>query len=70
MNRLTLEQLRVGPNDSVLEVGFGGGGLLAELLKATEGPVIGVDVSAAMVDRARRRFRRTGRLELHRASVE
>ena len=70
MNRLTLEQLRVGPNDSVLEVGFGGGGLLAELLKATEGPVIGVDVSEAMVDRARRRFRRTGRLELHRASVE
>ncbi len=69
MNRLTLEQLDVGPADDVLEVGFGGGELLGELLKATRGRVIGVDLSEAMVKRARRRFRRAARLELHEASV-
>ena len=70
MNRLTLEQLGVGRNDDALEVGFGGGALLAELLDATTGRVIGVDISEAMVERARRRFRGVARLQLHRASIE
>ena len=70
MNRLTLAQLDMRPNDDVLEVGFGGGALLAELLEATSGRVIGVDVAEAMVKRARRRFRGIDRLELHQASVE
>jgi SAM-dependent methyltransferase len=70
MNRLTLDQLRVGPGDDVLEVGFGGGALLADLLEATRGRVIGVDVSEAMVKRARRRFRTAERLDLYEASVE
>ena len=70
MNRLTLEQLGVGRNDDALEVGFGGGALLAELLDATTGRVIGVDISEAMVKRARRRFRGVARLQLHRASIE
>jgi SAM-dependent methyltransferase len=70
MNRLTLEQLEAGPADDLLEIGFGGGGLLALLLGATRGRVIGVDVSAAMVNRARRRFAREPRLELHLGSVE
>ena len=70
MNRLTLAELDVGAHDDVLEIGFGGGALLAELLKATGGHVIGADVSKAMVHRARRRFRGCDRLALHLASVE
>ena len=70
MNRLTLAQLAVGRDDDVLEVGFGGGGLLAMLAKATEGRVVGVDVSPAMVARARRRFRRVSRVAIYQASVD
>ena len=70
MNRLTVDQLEVGPSDDVLEIGFGGGALLRELLAATSGRVVGVDLSATMVERARRRFHSVARLELHQASVE
>jgi ubiquinone/menaquinone biosynthesis C-methylase UbiE len=70
MNRLVLEQLDVGHDEDVLEVGFGGAALLERLLAATNGRVVGLDVSAAMVEGARRRFRRQDRLELHVASVE
>ena len=69
MNRLTLEQLALEPDDRVLEVGFGGGGLLAMILDATEGEVTGVDLSEAMVARARRRFAKVARLRLQRGSV-
>lgn len=70
MNRLALDRLDVGPDEDVIEVGFGGGGLLAWLLEATRGTVVGVDLSEAMVERARRRFRGARRLCLHRASVD
>ena len=70
MNRLTLDSLEIGPSDHVLEVGFGGGGLLAKLLERTDGQVIGVDLSPEMVDRAGRRFRGVGRLRLVQGSVQ
>ena len=70
MNRLALAQLELSAQDDVLEIGFGGGGLLALLLEATRGRVIGADLSEAMVKRARRRFRGCDRLALHLASVE
>ena len=70
MNRLTLDQLELTGDEHVLEVGFGGGGLLAMLIKATDGRLVGVDVSEAMVKRARRRFRRRSRVILYQASVE
>ena len=70
MNRLTLEELGLQPQDDVLEVGFGGGELLGALLDSTSGEVHGVDISKAMVKRAERRFRRYGHLHLHRASAE
>ncbi len=70
MNRLTLDRLELRGDEHVLEVGFGGGGLLAMLIKATDGRLVGVDVSEAMVTRARRRFRRFTRVVLYEASVE
>jgi ubiquinone/menaquinone biosynthesis C-methylase UbiE len=70
MNSLVLHELRVGPQDDVLEVGFGGGGLLAMLLARTRGRVFGVDVSEAMVMRAQRRFRKEARLSVQAGSVE
>ena len=71
MNRLALAQLSPAPDDRVLEVGFGGGALLGDLLGATRAEVFGVDVSAVAVARATRRFRRHGaRLRLFEASVE
>ncbi|MGZ8336634.1 MAG: class I SAM-dependent methyltransferase [Allosphingosinicella sp.] len=70
MNRLVLAELRVGADDDVLEVGFGGGGLLRMLLAVTAGRITGVDVSEDMVERARRQFRREPRVSLHAGSVE
>jgi arsenite methyltransferase len=73
MNLLAFEQLDLVPADRVLEVGFGGGELLRFLLDATSAPVIGVDVSKAMVRRARRRFRReigSGRLQVLEGSID
>ena len=70
MNRLVLEQLELRGDEHVLEVGFGGGAMLAMLMDATTGRLVGVDVSEAMVARARRRFRRHTRVILYRASVE
>lgn len=53
----------------MLEIGFGGGGLLADIIRTTSGRVIGVDVSGEMVSRAQRRFRGAERLFLVQASV-
>ena len=65
MNRLVLARLDVKPDDDVLEVGFGGGGLLASLRARS---VTGVDFSEAAVKRARRRF--GSRVAIVQASVE
>jgi len=52
MNRLALERLDLGPGETVLEVGFGGGALLRRL-RRRGARVSGVDVSPEMVARAR-----------------
>jgi ubiquinone/menaquinone biosynthesis C-methylase UbiE len=73
MNALALSCLRIGRDDWVLEVGFGGGALLRSLLLGTRGEVFGADISEALIERARDRFARDvrrGRLHLYRASVE
>ena len=69
-NRLALAEMRIGPEDDLLEIGFGGGALLGRLLAATHGIVVGVDLSPEMVERARRRFREARNLRLHCARVE
>lgn len=66
MSRLALEMLAPRPGERLLDVGFGGGGLIAALQRAGAVPV-GVDVSEAMVARGRRRFPGT---ELHCAPAE
>lgn len=55
MARLALEMLAPKPGERLLDVGFGGGGLIAALRRAGAVP-IGVDVSETMVARGRRRF--------------
>ena len=72
-NRLALRQMEIRPGDRVLEIGFGGGGLIAALLSTDATAVIGVDISREMVARATRRFARqlgTGGLDLVTAPVE
>ena len=72
MNRVTLERLDLKPGERVLEVGFGGGDLLASILAAPVAAT-GIDRSEAMVARARRRFRReiaAGKLGLLAGSAE
>ncbi len=72
INRAAIEALELGPTDRVIEVGFGGGVALNELLRRTDGGVVGIETSQAMLKRARWRFRRAlraGRLELADADV-
>jgi SAM-dependent methyltransferase len=73
MNALALACLRLGRDDWVLEVGFGGGALLRSLLLGSRGEVFGADISETMIARARLRFARDvrrGRLHLYCASAE
>ena len=74
MNDMTLDQLAIAPSDSVLEIGFGGGDLLAKILAADQAElVVGVDRSDEMVRVATKRFAsfiRNSKLELHSADVE
>jgi ubiquinone/menaquinone biosynthesis C-methylase UbiE len=73
MNALALAELGVERQDWVLEVGFGGGDLLRSLLLTTSREVFAVELSEAMVARARLRFAREvrrGRLRLYVGSVQ
>ncbi|MGQ0559741.1 MAG: class I SAM-dependent methyltransferase [Sphingosinicella sp.] len=70
MNALTLKQLRLGQEDDLLEVGFGGGGLLAKAGPLTRGRIFGVDASAAMVGRGRKRFAGEERVRLYEGEAE
>jgi SAM-dependent methyltransferase len=73
MNSLALRLLDVRPGEHVLEVGFGGGNLLAAILAEEPERAIGVDLSEEMVERSRRRFRRdiaAGRARILHGSVD
>ncbi|RPH34990.1 class I SAM-dependent methyltransferase, partial [bacterium] len=74
INNLALQVLRLAPEDHVLEVGFGGGDLIARMARLlSHGHVTGVDVSRDAVDVCAKRFRRlidAGTIDLHCAAVE
>lgn len=73
-NAWVVELLEVGPDDRVLEVGFGPGLAVAmNAARATRGLVAGIDHSELMVRKARARVgaaRREGRIDLRHGSVE
>ena len=56
-NRHVYEALELDEQVDVLEIGFGGGRLLSQILGATNGAVAGLELSDVMVRRAERRFR-------------
>ena len=62
LNDRTLASLHLQEDDRVLDIGFGGGYLLAQMCKSlVSGHLVGVDASAAMVRRAGKKFRRAMR---------
>lgn len=72
INEAAVERLDIGPNDDVLDIGFGGGVATARVLERTRGFVGALEISEAMLDHAGRRFRREieqGRLEVKRGDV-
>jgi ubiquinone/menaquinone biosynthesis C-methylase UbiE len=74
INALTLAVLQLKPNDRVLEVGFGGGDLMAKMtLVLTRGHVTGVDFSPDAVSAGTKRYAsliESGKVELHCANVD
>jgi ubiquinone/menaquinone biosynthesis C-methylase UbiE len=59
INHLTVELLDVKPTDRVLDIGFGGGITIEEMVKMIDtGKIYGVDFSQAMVDKAKRKFKK------------
>ena len=74
MNDLTIEQLGIEPGDNVLEIGFGGGDLIAKLVSTGIPELIaGVDLSTEALKVCSRRFRpltQQGVVKLHQTSAE
>lgn len=74
MNDLTLELLEINHTDKILEVGFGGGSLLFEILKfKPKEKIYGADFSLDMVKLCKKRFSNfisKALIELDCASVE
>lgn len=74
LNLATLQVLDLQPSDQVLEIGFGGGYLLSQILiQLQDGWLSGVDVSKSMVALGKRRFQReiqTRKVRLDCASAE
>lgn len=73
MNRFAVEQLRLAPDDHVLEIGFGHGKTI-ELMatQVASGLVAGIDHSMTMVTQAAKRNEaaiKAGRVELQQGSV-
>jgi ubiquinone/menaquinone biosynthesis C-methylase UbiE len=60
INRYAIERLEIQPTDRILDIGFGGGITIVEMLKTIEtGKIYGIDFSDVMVAQARDRFKDT-----------
>jgi ubiquinone/menaquinone biosynthesis C-methylase UbiE len=74
INSLAFEVLNVNPDDLVLEVGFGGGDLMARMARTVNhGHISGVDFSRDAVEHCSKRFAKeiqAGMMDLHCASAE
>ena len=74
INTLALQELRLAPEDHVLEVGFGGGDLIARMARVLiRGHITGVDFSRDAVEVCAKRFKKlieTGMIDLRCANVE
>jgi arsenite methyltransferase len=74
MSELTLDQLSTSSEDRILEIGFGGGDLLENILSTKSSKyVAGVDLSIDMVNVVGRRLRRyiqSGRAEVRSGDIE
>ena len=58
MNHFAVERLDLQPTDTVLDIGFGGGVTIEEMLKVIDtGKIHGVDFSGVMVEQAKRKFK-------------
>lgn len=73
MNDFTLKVLQLNPDDRVLEVGFGGGDLMARMAReVVDGHITGVDFSADAVAVCKKRFSKqvkAGIIDLYCANV-
>ena len=74
MNQLALERLAIKPADRLLEVGFGGGDLLEQILSTRQSEyVAGVDLSVDMVSLVGRRLQsyiEAGKAEVRCGDIE
>jgi ubiquinone/menaquinone biosynthesis C-methylase UbiE len=73
INNLALEALQLNSHDHVLEVGFGGGDLIARMSRVlAKGRITGVDFSQDAVEACTKRFAsfiKAGMIDLHCANV-
>lgn len=56
MNKLTLDTLSINCDDRILEIGFGGGELLDEMLRRQPHSVTGIEHSQLAISKARKKF--------------
>jgi len=74
LNDVTMEHLEVNKDDSIIDIGFGGGYLLEKIIdRISDGYISGIDSSKAMVENFRKKYLKiikTGRLDIQCAGVE
>lgn len=73
INDMTIKLLEIRPTDRTLDIGFGGGSAITKVAKlAPDGLVAGIDISKAMLNRGRNKFRELisrGKVELKEGSA-
>ena len=69
INHFAVEQLDIQATDKVLDIGFGGGVTIEQMLKIVDtGKIYGVDFSDVMVAQAKKKFK--GSIESNQVSIE